>query len=90
MNFASDTIAEIEGLPEVNRDFCKKEVGNPKGFQVCHRQTDELKSKILIHRPDGAKGALRFAAELISVSLIQMLDKAMVMRYNKASQINAR
>ena len=26
MNFASDAIAEIEGLLEANRDFCKKQV----------------------------------------------------------------
>ena len=70
MNFTADAIAEIEDLLEVNRDFCKKEVGNPKGFQVCQRQTDKLKSGILIYRPDGAKGTLRFAAELISVSLM--------------------
>ena len=26
MHFLSDAIAEIEGLPEVNRDFCKKQM----------------------------------------------------------------
>jgi hypothetical protein len=26
MNFVSDAIAEIEGLLDVNRDFCKKQM----------------------------------------------------------------
>jgi hypothetical protein len=42
VNFASDAIKKIDGLPDVNRDFCKKQmrkVENLKGFQVCRWQT---------------------------------------------------
>ena len=47
VNFTADAIAEIEDLLEVNRDFCKKEVGKPKGFQVCRK----------VGTPEGSKSA---------------------------------
>ena len=32
MNFVSDAIAEIEGLLDVNRDFCTKQADGAKGM----------------------------------------------------------
>ena len=35
MHFLSDAIAEIEGLLEVNRDFCKKQMAEIQPFACC-------------------------------------------------------
>jgi hypothetical protein len=48
MNFVSDAIAEIEGLLDVNRDFCKKQVGNPKGFPSLPKA--DRRNKVLFRR----------------------------------------
>jgi len=50
MHFLSDAIAEIEGLLEVNRDFCKKQMAEKTSPDVppncavvpkCKTQSDE-------------------------------------------------
>jgi len=46
MHFLSDAIAEIEGLLEVNRDFCKKQMAE-KGIASA---ADELCGSALNHQ----------------------------------------
>ena len=52
MHFLSDAIAEIEGLLEVNRDFCKKQMAEIEGLlevnrDFCKKQMAEKASPAL-------------------------------------------
>ena len=55
MHFLSDAIAEIEGLLEVNRDFCKKQMAEIEGLlevnrDFCKKQMAEIEGLLEVNR----------------------------------------
>ena len=67
MNFVQDATAKIEGLLEVNQDFCRKQGPEPRGFWGRLRpiETNHGFGSIAVC----AKVAADAAAELLEVAL---------------------